>query len=197
MSELLDGLRRIVAPDRVRDDDEIHLDEKNPNSICKPVRLDYRGSRWALRVESNDHLKLLVGSTDEAKLTGWNRLPDWLVFCEPTKRGRRSHDLWAIVCELKSGGKRDASAVRQVQLGKFLVEYLVGLATFALGRVKDRPWRDRVDIRGLLVSPRAPTIKWGTGTDDPHDDYQLDQPSQMAIHRASDDDAIRVEDLFE
>src|SRR5262249_27581234 len=76
VTDLLDGLRRVVIRERVADGDEIRLGETNPNSICKPVWVDYRGSFWALRIESNDHLKLLAGSTDQEKLTGYNRLPD-------------------------------------------------------------------------------------------------------------------------
>lgn len=192
MIDLLDGLRRVVAPERVREGDTLVLDETNPNSICRPVQLDYRGHCWALRIEMNDHLKLLAGAKDkEDKLTSFSRLPDWVVFCEPNKKACQCHDLWAIVCELKSGGRRDAGARRQVQLGKFLVEYLVQLATFALGKVKERPRLDRLDI----VSPRAPIEKGRTGTD-AYNACPVDAPSDMEIHRVSDDDAIRVEDLF-
>jgi hypothetical protein len=197
VTDLLDGLRRVVTPDRVRDGDVILLDEKNPRSICKPVSLDYRGIRWALRVEPDDHLKLLAGARDkEHKLTSFSRLPDWIVFCEPGRKARKSHDLWVIVCELKSGGRREDSAKRQLQLGKFLVEYLVLLAAFGLGKGKERPRLDRLDIRGLLVFPRAPTEKWATGNADPYDDYAVDAASDMAIYQASDDDPVRVEDLF-
>ncbi len=195
MTDLLDGLRRVVVPERVAAGDEIRLGETNPHSICKPVLVEYRGSFWALRVESNDHLKLLAGSTDDAKVTGFNRLPDWLVFCEPPKRkGRRSHDLWAIVCELKSGGRRVASAKRQVQLGKFLVEYLVRLATFALGNVKAMP---SVDVRGLVVYPGAPMQQWGVSAKGPPDEgIEHDGASDMSLFRASDKDTIRIEDIF-
>jgi len=183
----------VVDRARVADSDEIRLGETNPKSICKPVLVEYRGSFWALRVESDDHLKLLAGSTD--KLTSFRRLPDWLVFCEPLNRkGRRPHDLWAIVCELKSGGTRVPDAKRQVQLGKFLVEYLVHLATFALGNVKAMP---SIDVWGLLVYPGAPMQRWAVSAKGPPDEsVEHDGASDMLLYRASDKDAIRVEDLF-
>jgi hypothetical protein len=196
VSDLLDGLRRIVIPARVADGAdgaEIRLGESNPNSRCQPVLVDYRGSFWALRIESNDHLKVLAGSNDEQKLTGFSRLPDWLVFCEPTKKARKSHDLWVIVCELKSGSTGATSAKRQVQLGKFLVEYLVRLATFALNDPKARP---RIDIRGLVVSPRAPAEKGDMSVDGGYGEYEVDVASDMAIFLGSDKDVLRVEDLF-
>jgi hypothetical protein len=192
MTDLLDGLRRVVVPDRVAAGDEIRLSEANPASICRPVLVAYRGSFWALRVESNDHLKLLVGSKDNP-LTSFNRLPDWVVFCEPGKRARKSCDLWALVCELKSGGKRADSARRQVQLGRFLVEYLIRVATFATGSVKTLP---RLDVRGLIVYPGAPAQKGTTGAGSEVGPFEVDAASDMAIYRASDDDDVRIEDLF-
>lgn len=192
MTALLDGLRRIVVPDRVAASEEITLSESNPHSICRPILVAYRGSFWALRIESNDHLKLLAGAKDNP-LASFNRLPDWLVFCEPGKRARRSHDLWALVCELKSGGKRIDSARRQVQLGKFVAEYLVRIAMFASGGVRTMP---RLDIRGLIVYPGAPAHRGMTGQVDEVGLAEVDAASDMAIYRTSDDDEVRIEDLF-
>jgi hypothetical protein len=193
MSDLLDGLSRIVTPERVSAGDEIRLHESNPNSICRPVLVAYRGAFWALRVEGNDHLKLLRGSRSDP-LEGFNLLPDWLVFCAPSKRGRRSHDLWALVCELKSGGKRLDRARRQVQLGKLLVEHLVRVAMFALGDIKAKP---QVDIRGLLIYPGAPGHRRNTEAGREALAPEVDSASDMAMYRHSDDNDLRIEQHFD
>ncbi len=197
MSGLLEGLRTIVDPTRIRDA-PIELTEEGKGNKCAPIPVAYLGNVWALRLTDDDCHRVLYGSKqDESK--SFRKLPDYLIFAEPHGKRRKSERgsaLNALVCELKSSDTGAARAMRQVQLGKFLVEYLVRVASFATGSVKVL---HDIDIRGLIASPSYPPqirTKGATRADQPDDGWELDAASDMWIYRIGCDDDIRLEELF-
>jgi hypothetical protein len=120
----------------------------------------------AVRLEGNEYFRFLKGEP-----LGLRHLPDYLVFAEPPRREREGGTaLWVLVCELKSSqkGARDVSAggksaLRQIQLGRFLVDYLVRLARYQDGKsypTKKECWQEiaEVSCAGMVVHPEAPAL---------------------------------------
>jgi len=196
VSGLLDALRTIVDPSRIREE-PIALTESGKGNKCGPIQVCYRGSFWALRLTDEDYSRVLAGSKqDEAR--SFRKLPDYLIFAEPSEK-RRKRDrtaLHVIVCELKSSDVGAANARRQVQLGRFFAEYLVRVASFANGDVKVE---HMLDIRGVIASPAYPAQLRARGTtrvDSEDDGATFDGESDIWIHRVAADEGLRLEEFF-
>ncbi len=176
----------------------MELTEEGKGNKCTPIPVSYRGSFWALRLTDDDCHRVLCGSKQDPSKS-LRKLPDYLIFAEPCGKRRkadRGPALQALVCELKSSETGATSARRQVQLGKFLVEYLVRIASFADGSVKTL---HDIDIRGLIASPSYPPqirAKGATRADQPDDGWELDAESDMSIYRIGCDEVVRLEDFF-
>jgi hypothetical protein len=191
-AELLLALREVVKRERVVEG-SIVLTEDGKRNTCPPINVSYRGEHWALRVSDNDHLKLLAGAPQDIAKS-FCKLPDYLIFAEPTGRKRQKNgpDLFVVVCELKSSeGGVAAGAKRQVQLGKFLAKYLIELGLFAIGKADQKP---DVEIVGVILSPLR--TKRGTTPDEQDEGRYLDNASSMWMYPRSSDDDLRVEELF-
>ena len=150
---MLDDIARVVDASKL-----VHpplvLTESAAGNKCTPVPVSFRGRFWAIRLSSDDGMKMLAGSKADPSQS-FRRLPDYLIFAEPRvprgmRKTRYAPDLHVLVCELKSSQTGAASGIRQVQLGRFAVEYLVRLGSFAQGAIKSLP---TIDIRGVIVSP--------------------------------------------
>jgi hypothetical protein len=194
-TELLTAVREVVHPDRVRDG-AVVLEEDGRGNKCPPIRVSYHGEHWALRVQHNDHLKLLAGAS-ESPDRSFCKLPDYLIFAEPRRsrkrrKGGSDADLLVVVCELKSSeGGVAAGARRQVQLGKFLAQYLLKLGLFARTRPDHEP---TLDIVGVVLSPYP--AKQTTLTREPDEGRALDTPGGMWVYPRPSDDDLRIEELF-
>jgi hypothetical protein len=205
-SEILDRVREVVDRAHVNDakDGVIELCEDGRGNKCPPIRVSSRGKFWALRVRHTDQIQLLAGSREDPEKS-FRKVPDYILFAEPRTRKRKGgdgSDVWVLVCELKSSDAGVAGgAKRQVQLGKFLAEYLVRLGMFAAGRVKVRS-RDespRVDICGLIVSPSYPSqlrARSATRADENAASDEPDGPSDMLIYKSSSNEDLCIEDFF-
>ncbi|HEX4416654.1 MAG TPA: hypothetical protein VH165_02090 [Kofleriaceae bacterium] len=110
-----------------------------------------------MRLRTNDHLKVLRGSPGRAD--GFCNLPDYIVFHE--EQDSRGGERWlvkAMLAELKSSDASQELAVRQLQLGALLVQYLLSIARFG-GQLYSI-----VELRqcALLISPNLPEPKGRT-----------------------------------
>ena len=187
MNRLLDGLRAIVDPSRIKED-PLELAESGKGNKCGPIPVlsPYRGNFWALRLTDEDYSRVLAGlKQDEAR--SFRKLPDYLIFAEPNERRRKRDrtNLHIFICELKSSDAGAASGKRQVQLGKFFAEYLVRVASFANGDVKTAR---ELDIRGVIASPTyLPQLRTkGTTRADEDDGAAIfDSDSDMWIHHVA------------
>ncbi len=196
-SELLARVREVVERARV-EDAPVTLTEDGKGNKCPPIEVSCRRGPWALRLRDDDHLRLLAGDRKDPERS-YRKLPDYLLFAEPRarKKGARGPDLLVLVCELKSSeGGVEGGAKRQVRLGKFLAEYLVRLAMFAAGRVKETPI---IEVCGLVASPSYPRqvrARSATRADVNDASGDLDGQSDMVIYEISGDEALRLEDFF-
>jgi len=165
MLSLCGAVRAIVRRKRVLDGNAIELCEDAATNRCQPILVRSRNTSWAIRLDANEHLPFLEELPKEQTVRG---LPDYLLFAEPPPDS--AHELLRVViAEIKSSEIGAASAMRQVQLGKFLAEYLLRVARFHLGQAELSPKEilraPVVSFAALIVSPDLPTnmvLKGGT-----------------------------------
>jgi hypothetical protein len=193
MTSLCEALQGIVDPRRVLKG-SVLLAESKQGSRCQSTLVKCSRSFWALRFEEQDYLRILAELSKDRSV---RRLPDYLVFCEPERPPQSARDvaLRVLVCELKSSPTGAESADVQVQLGKLMAEYLIGLALHHQ-RLTDKP---HIYSSGLVVSPALPASvgpkgRMRPGKVDYHNEY--DNLSAMRIYYAPDGGELHLENFF-
>jgi len=193
MTSVLEAVQRIIDPARIVPAPVI-LSEEAETSRCKPIRVHSAAESWALRLQSDDHLRVLAALSKEHSV---RRLPDYLVFSEPRVPAQRSEDvaLNILVCELKSSATGAGEALAQVQLGKLLAEYLLRVAVHSVGE-SEIP---KVWCCGLIASPEFPASMLTKGSTRPgkvEHPSQYDKLSKMRIYRSPGGGEIQLESFF-
>jgi hypothetical protein len=189
MTSLFEATRRIVKVQKVRSAPFL-LEEDAQGSQCPPVMVKHRAACWALRLADGDCLPLLAELEKDRSV---RKLPDYLLFIEPDEGA--SVDMLLVICELKSSATGAEAALRQVQLGKLLAEYLLRLASFDLGRPKP----PKVYPCGLIISPDLPPNLRFKGRTRPG---KIDIPwihdnlSEMRMYHAPAGGEIHLDSLF-
>jgi len=195
MTSVLEAVQHIIDPARVVQAPVI-LSEEAETSRCEPIRVHSTAKNWALRLQSDDHLRILAPLSKEQGHSV-RRLPDYLVFSEPGVPPQRPEDtaLYILVCELKSGATGAGEALAQVQLGKLLAEYLLRVAAHSMGK-SEAP---KVWCNGLIASPEFPTSMVSKGSTRPGKvEYpnEFDKLSRMRIYRSPAGGVIQLESFF-
>jgi hypothetical protein len=193
MTSVLEAVRHIIDPARIVSAPVI-LTEEAETSHCEPIRVRSGTESWALRLQSDDHLRVLAPLSKEHSV---RRLPDYLVFSEPRVPAQRPDDvaLNILVCELKSGATGAGEALAQVQLGKLLAEYLLRVAAHSVGEAE----APKVWCCGLIASPEFPASMLAKGSTRPgkvEHPSQFDKLSRMRIYRHPGGGEIQMESLF-
>jgi hypothetical protein len=193
MKDLLDALHEILEPQR-HVLEPVVLEESTDANKCAPLHLKSAHPHWALRLQSDDHLRVLAPLAAERSV---RKLPDYLVFSEPPIAPERPEDvaLRVLVCELKSSATGAEKGLAQVQLGKLLAEYLVRIAAHSLGGT-DMP---RVWCSGLIASPQLPSNLLTKGTTRPgkvEPPNRFDSRSRMRIFYSLGGQELHLESLF-
>ena len=193
MMGLLESLWEILEEDRLVES-PVTLEERAETSRCAPLQLRGTRSHFALRLQSDDHLRVLAPLTKERSV---RKLPDYLVFCEPARPAESAKDtaLLVLVCELKSGAAGTVAARPQVQLGKLLAEYLSRIAAHALGQ-SDAP---KLWCSGLVISPELPSNLIPKGSTRPGKvelPGEYDELSKMRIHYSRGGQDLFLESVF-
>lgn len=186
LHEILDPDRHVLAP--------VTLEEPAKANKCEPLNLRSEQPHWALRLQSEDHLRVLAALAPERSV---RKLPDYLVFSEPSIPPVRPEDvaLRVLVCELKSGATGAEKGLLQVQLGKLLAEYLVRLAVHFMGE-SDMP---KLWCCGLIASPQLPSnllTKGGTRPGKVEPLNRFDKRSRMRIFYSPGGQELHLESLF-
>jgi hypothetical protein len=195
MTSVLEAVQRIIDPARIVPA-PVKLTEDAETSRCEPIRVRSAAKNWALRLQSDDHLRILAPLSKE-KGQSVRRLPDYLVFSEPRVPAQRTNDtaLYILVCELKSGATGAEEALVQVQLGKLLAEYLLQVAAHSMGR-SEAP---KIWCNGLIASPEFPASMLTKGSTRPGKvEYpnQRDKLSGMHIYHHPGGGEIQLESFF-
>ncbi len=185
-----DAVRAVVLDERV-EEAPVELCEPAQGSRCKPVLIRSRWPHWALRLSDGDHLPILA---ELAKDQGVRKLPDYVVFGQ-NDAARSDAGLRVLICELKSSAAGAGSALRQVQLGFFLVEYMLRLAAFRQGESeKLSVWSVGVIISPAFPSNLSPKGRTRPGRVEPAGRY--DKLTKMRVFEVRDGGEIQFEDLF-
>lgn len=197
---LCSAVRTIVRRKRVVDGDSIELHEPSETNRCKPVVVRSRCATWALRLEANDHLRFLEELPKQQSVT---KLPDYLLFAEPPAPGH-GEEIRIVIGEIKSSETGAESALRQVQLGKVVAEYLVRLARLYTGQSepspKDASRMPVANFAAVIVSPDLPTNLVPKGTTRPGKSlpfpWTYDDLCRMHIFRVPGGCELYLEQLF-
>jgi hypothetical protein len=137
LSPLLQAICDVVRREFTDTPATIRLEETDPASTCPPVVIKKRGPALVLkldvpfkpacaradcttRIPSNDRLFPLFRNDEE----GLTRVCDYIVFYQLEEE--RNPRVYVLLCELKSGS--GAGALKQIENGKRLAEYIVATA---------------------------------------------------------------------
>jgi hypothetical protein len=177
---VLAALRHILERQRLQGMPVV-LSEDKAKSRCEPTPLRHRHEPLVLRLHDEDFLKLLRGDR-QMETQSFRKLPDYLIFSAPAQvpRSPRDISLRVLLCELKSGELSLHGAVRQLQLGRLLADYLLRVALFSQGQ-EHLPG---IDWAGLILTPELPSgqpVKGATRAGPPPV-FQNDQVFRIPVY---------------
>jgi hypothetical protein len=154
---ILPFLNKVIERTRIAQSPVV-FSEASPSNTCVNTYLSGSDDCIAVRIRSNDHLKLLKGNPGQSD--GYCNLPDFMVFREEHDRihGNEIVILKVLLAEMKSSDVALDLAIRQLQLGTILMPYLLAAARL------DFAITAAVEVRqcALLISPDLPEPKGRT-----------------------------------
>ena len=142
---------RVLAAERIIRAPVI-LREEAQGSKCVETPVGHRGAHFALKLKADDHLRALRGSRGADD--GYRNLPDYLVFSESQAKGK-APIVRSLLVELKSSEAGKELALRQIQLGVPVTQYLLSLAKVDHDALKNI----EIHQAGLILWPDLPVAR--------------------------------------
>jgi hypothetical protein len=196
--KVLDPGRIIEPPIWLHDEQAEQAKKQIGKQAAARTLIECSTPHCAVRPKANEFYPFLRGGEP----AGVRNLPDYVIFADsPAKSGGAA--LWVLACELKSSEGGAKSALRQVQLGRLLVDYLVRMARFQAGQQypsKSDCWAQLAETfcAGMILRPDAPILplKHSTRSGRMPVPGIYDGQAGMQIYDWRSGDSVRMDDLF-